>query len=523
MRLRLALCFSVFILSACCETPETALRRGNIAEPSTLDPHRSEGVSSGNVLRDLFEGLVAESATGALVPGASERWEISEDGLTYRFFLRADGRWSNGDAVVAEDFVAGIRRTVDPDTRSRYAPALSPIVNAKQVNAGDLSVAELGIKALDERTVEIQLTQATPYFLGLLTNSPTYPLHRASYEAFGEDFAKAGNMVSNGAYQLIEWRIGDRVTVERNPNYHDAANVNIDRVEFLPIEDTANELNLFRAGELDITSNSPSGLYSQLTDTYGDRFVVSPNLSVYFIVFDMSEPPFDDVRLREALTRAIDRDDMTRVVTGDGQQGAWGLVPPGVDGYVSFAYPWRDDPRPAQIAEARALYAQAGMSEASPLEATLIYNTSDNHKKIAVAVQAMLRENLGADIDIINQEFKVMVENRSQRGAWDLLRLGWTGDYNDANTFLETFRSDHPQNTSGLKDPAFDAMLTAANLELDAAKRQTMLREAERHLMLQYPVLPVYFYVSKHLVSERVAGYTPNIMNRTYSRHLSFR
>ncbi|MEL6870270.1 MAG: peptide ABC transporter substrate-binding protein [Pseudomonadota bacterium] len=523
MSLRLALLCIITTLVGCGQAPDSALRRGNIAEPSTLDPHRSEGVSSGNILRDLYEGLVAEGADGSLQPGAAARWEISEDGRTYRFYLRNDGRWSNGDPLVADDFVAGIRRTVDPQTRSGYAPSLAPIINASEVTAGELPVEQLGVRAIDPLTVEIQLQRPTPYFLGLLTNSPTYPLHRASFDALGDAFVKPGNMVSNGAYELESWRIGDRLVVKRNANYRDADKVAIERVEFLPIEDTANELNLFRAGDLDITSNAPGALYQDLKNTYGDRFLVAPNLSVYFLVFDMSEPPFDDIRLREALTRAVDRDDIANVVLGAGQLGAWGLVPPGVTGYESFSYAWRDHPRDEQLAAARALYAQAGYNADTPLSAELIYNTSDNHKKIAVAVQAMLRENLGAAVTVINQEFKVMLQNRNQRENWDLLRLGWTGDYNDANTFLEIFRSDHPQNTSTFADPQFDAMLDAANRELDPARRSALLAQAEARVMQQYPVLPLYFYVSKRLVAERVAGFQPNIMNRIYSRHLSLR
>ena len=277
---------------------------------------------------------------------------------------------------------------------------------------------------------------------------------------------------------------------------------------------------MFRAGELDYTSNVPSALFSTLRETYGAQFSVYPLLSVYFLAFDMREPPFDDIRVREAATRAVDRDDFVDVVLGTGQPGAWGLVPPGVDGYESFAYARRDEPRAAQLARARELYAQAGYSDERPLRFELLYNTSDNHKKNAVAVQAMLRENIGADVSLINQEWKVMLENRKSPESWDLLRLGWTGDYNDANTFLETFRSGHPQNTSGYADPQFDALLDRANLEPDPQTRANLLAEAEETLMLAYPVLPLYFYVSKHLISDRVEGYQPNIMDRTYSKHL---
>ncbi|MEO0616741.1 MAG: peptide ABC transporter substrate-binding protein [Pseudomonadota bacterium] len=502
-------------------SPDTTLTRANVAEVATLDPHRAEGVSAANVLRDLYEGLVAETPTGSLEPGAAERWEISEDGLTYRFYLRENGRWSNGDAVVAADFEAGIRRTADPATASSYAQILLPLENAAAVIAGDAPVTELGVEAIDERTLELRLERHTPYLLGLLTNSFAFPLHRASFAEYGNDFVRPENLVSNGAYQIDSWRVGDRLTVVRNANYRDADNVAVERVAFLPIEDTVSELNMFRAGELDITSNTPNTAYPQLRDTYGDQLVVHPNLTVYFYVFDMTQPPFTDARVREAVAIAVDRDQIAGAVLQAGQAGAWGLVPPGVDGYDSFSYEWKALPREQQIARARELYAAAGYSEDTPLQVKLLYNTSDIHKKLAVAVQGMLRENLGAVVELENQEWKVMLDNRRDRSAWDLLRLGWTGDYNDPYTFLETFRADHPQNTSGYVNAAYDALLDDVANELDPTRRVQLARDAERLLMREYPVLPMYFYVSKHLVSERVGNFVPNINDRIYSRHLT--
>lgn len=527
---------AVSLLAACialllpgCSGPDddagarvATLLRANIAEPSTLDPHRAEGVSAANVLRDLYEGLVTEAPDGTLEPGAAERWEISDDGLTYRFYLRENGRWSNGDPVLAADFEAGLRRTADPTTASSYAQILLPLENAAAVIAGESAPEALGVEAIDARTLEIRLERPTPYLLGLLTNPFAFPLHRSSYDEHGEQFVKPDNLVSNGAYTLESWRIGDRLVLARNAAYHAADTVAIERVAFLPIEETTAELNMFRAGELDITSNTPSAQFKRLQEDYGERLVVHPLLSIYFYVFDMTEPPFSDVRLREALTIAIDRDHLVEKVLGAGQPGAWGLVPPGVQGYTSFTYEWRTWPRERQLERARALYAQAGFTEDAPLRIRLLYNTSDTHRKIAVAIQGMLRDNLGVDVVLENQEWKVMLENRRDRSAWDLLRLGWTGDYNDPNTFLETFRADHPQNTSGYANVAFDDLLDAVGTELNPARRMALARDAEALLMREYPVLPLYFYVSKHLVSERVVGLTANINDRIYSRHLSF-
>lgn len=496
------------------------LRRANTAEPATLDPHKAEGTPAFRVLRDLYEGLVTEAPDGSLVPGAAERWTISDDGLRYTFELRSDARWSNGDPVVAEDFAAGLRRAVAPATASPYAQTLLPIRNAAAIVAGEAEPESLGVRAVDERTLAIELDRPTPYLLGLLTNSVAFPLHRASYAEHGEQFVKPGTLIGNGAYRLERWRIGDRMVLIKNEYYHDAANVAVATVEYLPIEDTNTELNLFRAGELDIMSNTPNALYPTLATEFGERLIVHPLLGIYFYVFDLSEPPFDDVRVREAVTIAIDRDALSNIVLNTGQPGAWGLIPPGVDGYDSFSYAWQAWPRERQLALARERYAEAGFSDEQPLDIRLLYNTSDTHKKIAVAVQSMLRDNLGARVELENQEWKVVLDSRRDKSQWDLLRLGWNGDYNDPNTFLEIFRSGHPQNAAGFANADYDARLAAIAGELDPAVRMRAAREAEALLMREYPVLPLYFYVSKHLISERVEGFTPNIADHIYSRHL---
>ncbi|MEL7310816.1 MAG: peptide ABC transporter substrate-binding protein [Pseudomonadota bacterium] len=496
------------------------LRRAIPAPPQSLDPHRAEGTGSGAILRDLYEGLIGEAPGGELVPGAAESWTISDDGLTYTFLLREGLLWSNGDPLVAEHFASGLRRTIDPETASAYAPLLRPIQNATAVIAGEQDVADLGIRALDARTLEIRLEQPTPFFLGLLTSWVTFPLHQASFDAYGPRFVRPEHSVTNGPYTLASQRVGDRITLKKNPNYRDAANVDIDQVEFLAIEDTATELRLFEAGELDITSSTPNGQFQSLKARYGDQLHVTTNLSVYFMVFDLTEPPFSDVRLREALSIALDRKALTESVLGAGQTGAFGVVPPGIANYDSFSFDWRELPRDEQLALARQLYRDAGFTDDSPLQATLIYNTGDSHQKVAVALQAMVREALGARLEVTNQEFRVMLSNRNKRELWDIMRLGWTGDYNDPNTYLEIFRSEHPQNFASYSNPEYDALLDEAARTLDTSTRRELLYEAESTLMRDYPILPMYFYVSRHLVSERVVGFAATPMDRTYSAHL---
>ncbi len=493
--------------------------RGNGAEPATLDPHLAEDSASFEILRDLYEGLTTGDVDARVVPGTAESWEVSADGLTWRFTLREDAAWSNGDPVTAADFVAGFRRTVDPATASTYAQVLFPVNNAEAVNRGELPPEALAVSAPDERTFVVELETPTPYFLSLLSHSATYPLHRASYAAHGEDFVRAGNMVSNGAYALDEWAVNSFVRLRRNPHYHDAANVQIDTVYYYPIEEHAAELQRYRAGELDFTQSVPNNRYGWIKDNLGDQLHVTPYLSTYFFVLDLTEPPFDDVRLRRALAMAVDREALVDKVLSGGQEGAWGLVPPGVDNYTAAEYPWKDWPADRRLAEARRLYRQAGYSADDPLEARILYNTSDNHRKIAVAVQEMIRSALGADVTVVNQEFKVMLETRKEPARWEILRYGWTGDYNDPYTFLEIFRSDSPQNPAWYANPDFDRLLDQASSERDMTRRAAILREAEQMLIEDYPAVFAYFYVARHLVKPYVKGYRANIMDHNYSRH----
>jgi len=493
--------------------------RGNGAEPATLDPHRAEDSASFEILRDLYEGLTTGTVEAKVVPGTAESWDVSPDGLTWTFTLRADAAWSNGDPVTATDFVAGFRRTVDPATASTYAQVLFPVKNAGAVNRGDLPPEALGVSAPDGRTFVVELAAPTPYFLSLLTHSATYPLHRASFAVHGEDFVRAGNMVSNGAYALDEWAVNSFVRLRRNPYYHGAENVQIDTVYYYPIEEHSAELQRYRAGELDFTQSVPNNQYDWIQANLGDELHVTPYLSTYFFVLDLTERPFDDARVRQALAMAVDRQTLVEKVLGGGQQGAWGLVPPGVDNYASAEYEWRDWPEERRLAEARRLYREAGYSADNPLEARILYNTSDNHRKIAVAVQEMIRSALGADITVVNQEFKVMLETRKEPSRWEILRYGWTGDYNDPYTFLEIFRSDSPQNPAWYANPEFDRLLENASEEVDMDRRARLLRDAEQLLINDYPVIFAYFYVARHLVKPWVSGYRANIMDHNYSRH----
>ncbi len=495
-------------------------RRGNGGDPDSLDPHRSEGTGSAEILRDLFEGLVGETVSAELRPAGAQRWDISNDGLTYTFYLHRDSRWSNGDPVVAEDFAFGLRRSVTPATASSYSQLLKPIENAAAVIAGELPPSALGVAALDDHTLRIRLASPTPYFLGLLTHASAYPVHRASLEAHGDKFTRPGNLVSNGPYRLDEFVAQSHVKIVKNPHYRERQHVAIDTVYYYNTEDRNAELKRYRADELDYTFVIPTTQLGWIRENLGDELKSAPYLSVYYYILNLSKPPFEDQpKLRQALSMAIDRKVLVEKVTGTREVPAYGFVPPGVAGHESQSYAWSGLEDSQRIAMAQALYTESGYSRDQPLRTEIRYNTSENHKKIAVAIAAMWKQVLGVEATLVNEEWKVFLQTRKNREAWEVFRFSWVGDYNDANTFLEIMHSEHGQNDAAYANPRYDRLLDAAAVETDMRARSALLGEAERVLLGDYPVIPLYFPVSKHLVKPWVKGYVPNVMNRDQSRY----
>lgn len=503
---------------------EQVLHRGNSSEPETLDPHRGEGVPTSNVLRDLFEGLVTTAPDGRLVPGAAASWDVSADGITYTFHMRPDGRWSNGDPVTAEDFVYSLRRSADPATGSRYGQILAPIQNAVAIVAGEMPPESLGVRAIDAATLEITLAAPTAYFPGVLTHQTTYPVHRASVEAHGDRFPRPGNLVSNGAYRLTDWVVQSHVTLERNEHFRDNANTRIDRVIYYPIEDQSTEMNRYRAGELDWTYELPNRQFRWIRENLGDELVVSPWIGSYYFGFNLERPPFqDNPQLREALSLAVDREVITEQVTGVGELPAYSWVPPGVQDYGLQPLPYADWTQEQRNARARELYAAAGYGPDNPLRVELRYNTQENHRIISTAVASMWRDVLGVQTSLLNEEFRVFLQNRREGIVTEVFRAGWIGDYNDANTFAEIMHSAHGMNDTGYSNPEYDRLVEAAANEVDTVRRRALLEEAERILLADHPIVPVYFYVTKRLVKPYVGGWESNIMDFHLTRYLYIR
>ena len=498
------------------------LNRALATEPESLDPQKSRSVQAADVLRDIGEGLVSYDASGTMVPATAESWEISADGLTYTFLIRPEARWSNGDPVTAADFVFGLQRLVDPATAAFYAAELGNVVSAADIVAGKLEPGELGVSATDERTLVISLVRPTPYLLSLLTHPSTVPVHRVSVEQHGDAFARAGNLVSNGAYVLADWEPGSIIELHRNSHYWNNAETSIDVVRHHVVTQEVAEFNRYRAGELHITSSVPPDNFDQIRAEYPDELHIAPTLGVYYYGFNVTKAPFaDNPELRQALSMAIDREVLVEAITGRGEAPAYSWVPPGVDNYEPVQLPYAELSQQERNAIAQSLYRKAGYSQDNPLHFELRYNTSDTQQRIALAVQAMWRKVLGAEAQTVNVEFQVLLDQMREREVTETFRSSWFGDYNDANTFLAIMQGDSAANMPGYANPEYDELMHSAGEQLDLDRRRLYLEEAERVLLADHVVIPLYFYVSKHLVKPEVEGWQDNILNYHYSQHLS--
>ena len=501
----------------------TVLNRSLSSDPESLDPQKARSTQAADVLRDIGEGLIAYDPTGELVAAGAERWTVSEDGLTYTFELRANARWSTGEPVTAADYVFGLQRLVDPASATFYASAVSAIVNAEAIIRGELPAESLGVRAEDSHTLAIDLSEPTLYLLGLLTHPSTFPAHRGRVAAHGEDYALPGNLPSNGAYLLESWEPGSLVKIRRNTEYWNDGNTAIDVVYHHVITQEAQELNRYRAGELHITTNVPPESFQQVREEYGEQLRVYPTLGVYYYGFNLDREPFaDQPRLRQALSMAIDREVLVEKITGRGEAPAYSWVPPGIYNYEPPRFSYANLTQDERNRIARSLYREAGYGEDNPLRFELRYNTSDTQRRIALAVQAMWREVLGAEAELVNVEFQVLLDQMRAAEITQMFRSSWLGDYNDAYTFLGVLESDSPSNMPRYVDEEYDDLLQNAASQVDADRRRLYLEEAERVLLADHPVIPLYFYVSKHLVDPRIRGWGDNPLDYHYSQHLSF-
>jgi oligopeptide transport system substrate-binding protein len=499
--------------------PPIILRRGNGAEPESLDPQAARSEAALTILRDLYEGLTATGADGEAVLAAADHVDVSADGMTYRFHLRPGACWSNGEPVVAEDFVAAWRRLVDPRTGAQYAQLLQPLRGAVEITSGGADPATLGVHAESPQILVAELARPTPYFLNLLAHPATFPLNRGSLAAHGREFAKPGVMVSNGAFRLQRWDFGSHLVAVRNPRYWNDAATRLDGVEYYTFADGAAELRAFRTGQVDLTASIPAAQTAWVRQHLGAALHVAPQLAVYYLGINLRRAPFTSPLLRQALSMVIDRERLVRAVTGGGETPAYTFVPPQVAGYTPPLPEYAAWSMPRRIARARQLLQEAGMDRHPPA-VEIRYNSGELHSRIAIAVAGMWRESLNIDVALRAEEFKVLLQD-IDRGDAQVFRASWLGDYDDAYGFLQVLHSGSGINLTHYSNAAYDLLLQRADDAGDAGQRRLLLQNAEAQMLADQPLIPLYFYVSKHLVDAGVRGWQDNPMNIVYSKNLA--
>ncbi|WP_421280977.1 peptide ABC transporter substrate-binding protein [Aeromonas taiwanensis] len=482
------------------------LVKGNGAEPESLDPALIRSGFPGEVvLVDLFEGLVSEDGQGRIVPAQAQRWEMREDGLVWRFFLRPQLKWSNGEPLTARDFVYAWRRLLNPALASPSAGLLlaTGINNAQSIYGGALDPETLGVEAESDLILKVTLERPVPYFLQLISQRPFVPVNEQVIARFGKAWTQPGNLVSNGAYRLVSWVPNERIEAERNPQYWDDAHTRIQRVTYLPLASQHAERLRYEAGEIQLTNKVALEYYQKTMVEAPERIWGLPLLGTYLYTFNLHRPELQDVRVRRALSMAIDRRLLTEKVSGQGERPAWSLLPD-MPGYDELGSPLALEAPATRLAQASALLAQAGYNSARPLKLTLTYNTSENHKKLALAVAAMWKP-LGVEVALNNMEWNAY-QVAKDSGDFMLARSFLFGDYVEPSSMLGSFRCQDPQNESGYCNPAFDGLLQQASDTLDATARAGIYHQAEQLLMEEMPVIPVYHYNQMRLVDPLLRG-----------------
>ncbi|WP_018085953.1 peptide ABC transporter substrate-binding protein [Desulfurispora thermophila] len=483
---------------------EQVIRYNVGAEPKTLDPAKATGLPEGTIMMQLFEGLTRYDAKQEIKPGIAESWEISKDGLTYTFKLR-DAKWSNGDPVTAKDFVYSWLRALDPKTASEYAYQLFYIKGAEEYNSGKGKKEDVALKALDDKTLQVTLKAPAPQFLGLTAFQTLYPVHQKTVEGNPNWFADPAKYVSNGPFKMVSWDHNQKIVVEKNPNYWDAGNVKLSKLEIYLIDSIDTAYNMFKTGQLDFQDDVP---VQELAALKGSKELkIVPDASVYFYRFNVTRKPFNDVRVRKALAMAIDRKTLVEQVTQAGQKPAFAFVPfgfkdaDGKDFRENAGDFFKED-----VEQARKLLAEAGYPDGKGFpKVTIMYNTNENHQKIAQAIQQMWKKNLNIEVGLQNVEWQVKLD-RETKLDYDIARAGWSPDYMDPMSFIDMFVTGGGNNQTGWSNPEYDKLVRQANSSGDQKVRMEAMHKAEKLLMDEMPVMPIYFYTNPNLIKENIKG-----------------
>ena len=496
------------------------LHMHNGGDPQSLDPHKVSGDWENRIVGDLFEGLLTEDAQARPVAGMAERWEVGGGGTIYTFYLR-DAKWSDGEPVTADDFVFAFRRLVNPETAAKYAWLQFPIKNAEAINGGETGLESLGVEALDERTLRITLEGPTPYFLGALTHYTAYPIPRHVYEKHGDDWVRPENIVSNGPYKTEEWTPGSHVRSSVNEHHHAAAGLDIREVVYYALEDESAALKRYEAGEFDILTEFPTDHIERLRAERPDELFVAPFQGLYYYVINHNNPALQDIRVREALSAAINREVICEKIIGTGEIPAYSWVPPGMNNSrTPYEAKWKSEPYKQRVERAKQLMAEAGYSPDKPLNLVLRYNTNENHKRMAVAIAGMWKP-LGVKAELVNTETKVHYDDLNQNAGFDIARAGWLADYNDPVNMLELLAPGNLYNYGRWENAEFGALMQSAEKEADLERRADLFWMAEKIAIDSTASIPIHYYVSRNIVSQKIGGFENNARDIHRTRYLT--
>jgi oligopeptide transport system substrate-binding protein len=498
---------------------------GNGSEPQGIDPHIVTGVPEHHILISLCEGLTIPNpnpkGSNGYIPGTAESWSISDDGKEYIFKLNKNAKWSNGDPVTADDFVWSWKRILTASLGSQYPDMLYYLVGAYEYHNGQIdNFDEVGVKAIDTHTLKINLKNPTPFFIGLLSHYSTWPVHKETVLKHGDiddrngEWTRPGNFVCNGPFQLKTWELNNKIVVEKNPHYYDASMVRLNEIHYYPVSNVMTEDRMFRAGQLHLTSSMPTQKCPIYIEEKNPNLKIDPYMGTYFYRINTENETLSDVRVRKALAYSIDRQLLVDKVTQCGQIPAYSFTPPGSNGYQpSTEIPY--DP-----VLAKQLLAEAGYSSDNPFpKLEILFNTNEGHRKVALAIQQMWQNELGIEVELVNQDWKVYL-SREMVGDFQISRAGWIGDYEDPNTFLDLMRPNRGNNKTGWENMEFDALVEEANTINDQEKRYELLNEAEKILIDNMPIIPLYTYVRVYQLSPDVKGFNPHILDHHHPKFI---
>ncbi|ANB91166.1 peptide ABC transporter substrate-binding protein [Moraxella ovis] len=511
MALMLAACDGRSAITNDADTAKQVITINNASEPQTLDPQLAQGVQELNIIRQFGMGLVQADADGKIVPAVASEWANTDDKV-WVFKLRHDAKWSNGEPLTADDFVYAFRRLVDPNLGSPYASYLedAKIVNAKDIIAGKKPVDTLGVEAIDEHTLQITLSEVVPYLPDMMIHSTLVPVHQKTVESFGEKWTDPKHIVVNGAFKPTDWTVNEKIVLEKNPHFYDNASNQLDRLVVLPISSATTDVQRYQAGEVDITASElPKEQFDTFKHRLGDELKTAAILCTYYYDLNHAKKPFNDPRVRLALAMTLDREIITDKVLGQGQIPAYQFTPLAIKDAVSHAPKWQAWNKTKRIETAKQLLAQAGYDETHPLQFELLYDTNEQHKKIAIAAAALWKQALGVvEIHLTNQEWKTYLDAR-RTGNFQMVRARWCGDYNEASTFLNLRKSDNSNNWSGYANATYDElMLQTLDPKLTAKQRTALYDQAEKMMAEDSTQINVLFYANVQLVKPYIKGFS---------------